>query len=71
MMGFGGGMSAGARYIRDREDVEIQLMAENQMVASMMMMFSNPALVGQMGELKRINRQKACLTTRPRAASPG
>jgi hypothetical protein len=62
MMGFGGGMSAGARYIRDGEDVEIQLMAENQMVASMAVMFNNAAIMGSMGQVKRIKRQKVVVT---------
>lgn len=57
-----GGMMASARYTRADEDVEIQLMADNQMVASMMMMFSNPLMLGQMGEVRRIGRQKVVVT---------
>ena len=56
-----GGMMASATYIGPDHEVEVQLMAENQMVASMMMMFNNPAMMGQMGELKRIDRQKVLL----------
>lgn len=57
-----GGMMASARYKGPEHDLEIQIMAGNQMVASMMMMFSNPVMLGQMGELKRIGRQKVILT---------
>ena len=58
MTGFGGGMMAGARYTRDGDDVNIEMMAENQMVTAMATMFSNPALMGSIGRVKRIGRQK-------------
>lgn len=58
-MGFmGGGSMANATYTRDNEKVEIQLMANNQMVAAMAGLFGNPALMGAQGEVKRIKRQK-------------
>ena len=58
-MGFmGGGSIANATYTRDNERVEIQLMANNQMVAAMSGLFGNPALMGAQGEVKRIKRQK-------------
>lgn len=57
-----GGMMASATYEGPEDRVEVQIMAENQMVASMMMMFNNPVMIGQMGELKRIGRQKVILT---------
>ena len=57
-----GGMMASATYTGPENRVEVQIMAENQMVASMMMMFNNPVMMGQMGELKRIGRQKVVLT---------
>lgn len=57
MMGLGG-MSASASYMRDADSVEIQIMADNQLVASMAMMFGNTAMLGSMGQVKRINRQK-------------
>ncbi len=64
MGALGGGMMAGATYTRkdNGETVEIQIMADNQMVASMAAMFANPALMGTMGKLKRINRQKVVIT---------
>ena len=61
-MGFGGGMMAGARYTRDGDDVNIEMMAENQMVTAMATMFSNPALMGSIGTVKRIGRQKVVIT---------
>lgn len=57
-----GGMMASATYVGPEHTVEIQLMADNQMVASMMMMFNNAAMIGQMGELMRIGRQKVIRT---------
>lgn len=59
---FGGGMMASALYTNETDDVEIQMMADNQMVTAMAGMFGNAALMGQMGKLKRINRQKVVIT---------
>ncbi len=57
-----GGMTASASYLSDgegnRKRVDVQLMANNQMVSAMAAMFSNPALMGSSGTMKRINRQK-------------
>lgn len=57
-----GGLMASATYAGADSRVEVQIMAENQMVASMMMMFNNPIMLGQMGELTRIGRQKVIKT---------
>ena len=62
MAALGGGQMASATYTRDGKKVEIQLMAGNQLVTSMGAMFSNPALMGAMGKVKRINRQKVVIT---------
>ena len=62
MMGFGGGMTASASYSRDQDAIEIQLMADNQMVTSMAMMFGNAAMMGSLGKVKRIKRQKVVVT---------
>ena len=59
---FGGGQVASATYRKDGRTVEIQLMAGNQMVTAMASMFSNPAIMGSMGKVKRINRQKVVIT---------
>ncbi len=58
-MGFmGGGSMVSATYVNDNENVEIQLMANNQMVSAMSGLFGNPALMGAQGTVKRIKRQK-------------
>ena len=59
---FGGGMSAKATYTHGNDRVEIQLMADNQMVTAMAGMFANPQMMGSLGEVKRINRQKVVIT---------
>lgn len=59
---FGGGMMAGAVYAQGDQRVEVQIMADNQMVASMAALFSNPAMMGAVGTVKRINRQRAIVT---------
>ena len=60
---FGGGISAGADYVRGRDNVEIQLMADSPMIATMMAVFSNPAMAGATGgQLRRVGGQKAILT---------
>ena len=62
MAALGGGQMASATYTKDGQTVEIQLMAGNQMVTAMGAMFSNPALMGAAGKVKRINRQKVVIT---------
>ncbi len=62
MGALGGGQVASARYENEDQFIEIQLMAGNQLVTSMGAMFSNPALMGSMGKVKRLNRQKVLVT---------
>jgi len=62
MGAFGGGQMANAVYSKDGDRVEVQIMANNQMVAAMAPMFSNPMLMGAAGKVTRINRQKAIVT---------
>ena len=59
---FGGGQMASANYSNGSDQLEIQLMADNQMVTAMATMFGNAAMMGAMGTVKRINRQKLVLT---------
>ncbi|MEO0823115.1 MAG: hypothetical protein AAF074_22165 [Pseudomonadota bacterium] len=59
---FGGGLTASADYSNGSETVSITMMAENQMVATMGAMFANPAMMGAMGRVKRIGRQRVVLT---------
>lgn len=58
----GGGLVASARYVRGGDTVEMTLMADNPMVASLAPMFANPALMGAMGQVTRINGQTAVVT---------
>jgi len=62
MAAFGGGLSASAAYERGQDRVEIQFMADNQMVTAMGAMFGNATLLGTMGQVKRINRQMVVVT---------
>lgn len=62
MAAFGGGQMAGARYAKGDETVEVQVMADNQMVTAMGAMFSNAALMGSMGEVRRIGGEKVVVT---------
>jgi hypothetical protein len=61
MAAFGGGQMASARYTSGDADLEIQLMADNQMVAAMAGMFSSAALMGAMGEVRRIEGEKVVI----------
>lgn len=60
-----GGMMASATYVSDAEGsrnrVDVQIMANSQMVSAMAAMFTNPALMGSSGTMKRINRQKVMI----------
>ena len=60
-MGFMGGSMAKSTYVNGNENVEIQLMANNQMVAAMAGLFNNPAMMGAQGTVKRIERQKVLI----------
>ena len=62
MAAFGGGQMAAATYSRDGKRIQIQIMADNQMVTAMAGMFSNSAMMAAMGKVKRINRQKVVVT---------
>ncbi|MEO1495247.1 MAG: hypothetical protein AAFV19_24145 [Pseudomonadota bacterium] len=62
MAAFGGGQMAEARYSNGSDSVNIQLMADNQMVTAMGAMFSNVALLGAMGKVKRVNGEKIVIT---------
>lgn len=59
---FGGGLMAEASYTNGSEEISLSLMADNPMVAAMASAFGNSALMGSMGTVKRINRQKLVVT---------
>ena len=55
---FGGGTSANAEYSSGKDRVKVSIITDSPMLSSMAMLFSNPALAGSQGTMKRINRQK-------------
>jgi len=59
---FGGGIVASATYRGPSGEIDLQLMADNQMVASMATLLSNPAMMASMGTVKRVNRQQLVVT---------
>ncbi|MGF1644223.1 MAG: hypothetical protein ACFCUJ_11305 [Thiotrichales bacterium] len=58
---FGGGTMASSNYVKGDKNVNIQLMADNPMMAAVAGMFNNPSLMGAAGTQKRINRQKVMI----------
>lgn len=59
---FGGGLMAEATYSGASGDITLRLMADNPMVAAMSTALGNAAIMGSMGTVKRINRQKLVVT---------
>ncbi|WP_118137923.1 hypothetical protein [Oceanicella sp. SM1341] len=56
---FGGGVMAGASYHSEGgDDVTIELMADNAMVASMGAMFGSTAMMASMGRVTRVGGEK-------------
>lgn len=55
----GGGTTANAEYRKDGKSVKIAIVTDSPMIASMGMLFNNPALAGADGRMKRIAGQKA------------
>ncbi|SDG78129.1 hypothetical protein [Roseospirillum parvum] len=58
----GGGMSASASYSNGDTRLEISLVADSPMVGALAAVFNNAAMMGQMGKLRRIDRQKVIET---------
>ena len=58
---FGGGTTANADYRRGKDSVNVSIVTDSPMLASMSMLFTNPAMAGSQGSLKRINRQKVLI----------
>jgi len=60
---FGGGLTAGADYRKDGDNVEIQVIADSPLMATMMAVFNNPAMAGATGgQMKRVGGQKVIQT---------
>lgn len=62
MTAFGGGQMISARYSRGDETVEIELMADNDMVSAMAATFASASMMGAMGEVRRVDDEIAVLT---------
>ncbi|MGB7182430.1 MAG: hypothetical protein WBD51_10890 [Burkholderiaceae bacterium] len=54
----GGGTTATANYKNDKEQIKISIIADSPMIQGLSMLFSNAALAGSQGTMKRIARQK-------------
>lgn len=59
---FGGGIAAKGHYTNGTDVIDIQIMAGNNLVASMGAMFGNAATMAMMGEVVRIKREKFVFT---------
>jgi hypothetical protein len=59
---FGGGMAASASYGRNGETVEAQILADSPMIATMGAMLGSPAMMANMGEVKRKGRHRYVVT---------
>jgi hypothetical protein len=57
---FGGGVSAGRRYVKENASVEVQIVTDSPLMQGMMVMFTNPAFAASDGgKLEKIKGQKA------------
>ena len=57
---FGGGITAERKYVKGKNNVSIEIVADSPMMQSVMMMFSNPMYAtSDGGKLEKIKRQKA------------
>ena len=62
-LGMFGGSQASRTYSNAQgQDVRIQVMADNPMIAQLAMVMSNPAMAGSMGRLIRVGSQRAIQT---------
>jgi len=58
---FGGGQAASAEYRTGSDTVEIQIVADNQMVGAMAGLFSGASMMGAAGEVRRISGQRVTI----------
>ncbi len=65
---FGGGITATRQYIKGKNNITIEIVADSPVIQSMMMMFSNPMYAtSDGGKLEKIKRQKAIVKFDPDA----
>ncbi len=63
---FGGGITAERKYVKGKNNVSIEIVADSPLLQSMMMMFSNPMYAtSDGGKLEKIKRQKAIVKFNP------
>lgn len=63
---FGGGITAERKYVKGKNNVSIEIVADSPMMQSVMMMFSNPMYAtSDGGKLEKIKRQKAIVKFNP------
>lgn len=58
---FGGGQAASAEYRTGSDTVEIQIVADNQMVGAMAGLFAGASIMGAGGEVRRISGQRVTI----------
>jgi hypothetical protein len=63
---FGGGITAERKYVKGKNNVSIEIVADSPLLQSMMMMFTNPMYATSDGsKLEKIKRQKAIVKFNP------
>jgi len=63
---FGGGITAERAYVKDNNNISIEIVADSPMLQGMMVMFSNPMYASSDGgKLEKIKRQKAVVKFNP------
>ncbi|BCJ91947.1 hypothetical protein IZ6_26820 [Terrihabitans soli] len=59
---FGGGIQAGRKYEKDGQNVEVNIMGDSPMLATVMPMLANSALAAAMGKVTKIGKNRALQT---------
>jgi len=63
---FGGGITAERKYIKGKNNISIEIVADSPLLQGMMVMFSNPMYASSDGgKLEKIKRQKAIVKFNP------
>ena len=63
---FGGGITAERKYVKGKNSISIELVADSPLLQGMMGLFSNPMYAtSEGGKLEKINRQKAIVKFEP------
>jgi hypothetical protein len=61
-MFLGGGLTASATYEKNGASLEVQLMADNPMVATMGAMLATPSVMAMQGDVRRLGRMRYLVT---------